>query len=173
MPVRFILCVWLLGSALQASAPPPVKYTYKKIHDPDGIGKFYLGREIAHVMGHQAASWLERKEREAEEASSKMLKLLALKPGMVVADIGAGSGYHSLPMAKMVGPKGKVLAVDIQKQMLAIIRAKMKKEKIKNIEPIRGTIKDPKLPPGKVDLILMVDVYHEFSYPHEIGRAHV
>src|SRR5437660_58976 len=132
------------------------RYDYRIDHDPDGIGKFYMGREIAYVMGHQAADWLERKERVKEERTDKLLKALALKPGMVVADIGAGSGYFSFPMAKQVGPKGKVLAVDIQKEMLGIIRRRMKARRVSNIEPIKGTITDPKLPAGSVDLILMV-----------------
>src|SRR5262249_9772541 len=137
-------------------------YQYNTIHDPDGIGKFYMGREIAQVMGHEGIGWLDRKDREKEERTDKLLKMLPLKPGMVVADIGAGSGYFSFPMAKKVGPRGKVLAVDIQKEMLAVIRKRMKAWQVKNIEPILGTITDPKLPAGKVDLILMVDVYHEF-----------
>jgi len=134
----------------------------------DGIGKFYHGREIAQVMGHQAAAWLDRPEREAEEATSKLLVSLKLKPGMMVADIGAGSGYFTLPMAKQVGPNGKVLAVEIQREMLNIISAKARKEQIKNITGILGSIKDPRLTPQSVDLILLVDVYHEFDHPFEM-----
>jgi ubiquinone/menaquinone biosynthesis C-methylase UbiE len=132
-----------------------------------------MGREIAQVMGHQAADWLERPEREKEEAPSKMLALLKLKPGDVVADIGAGSGYHAFRIAKMVGPQGKVCAVDIQPEMLTIIRKRMKDDKVTNVEPIQGTITDPKLPAGSIDLILMVDVYHEFSHPYEMTQAMV
>ena len=149
------------------------RYENRVEHDPDGIGKFYMGREIAHVMGHTAADWLERKERVKEERTDKLLKALALKPGMVVADVGAGSGYFAFPMAKQVGPKGKVLAVDIQKEMLDLIRRRMKREKVTNVEPIRGTVSDPKLPANSVDLILMVDVYHEFSHPFEMAEAMV
>src|SRR5262249_39351418 len=101
------------------------RYEYRTDHDPDGIGKFYIGREIAQVMGHQAADWLDRPEREAEEAPSMLIRALKLKPGQVVADIGAGSGYLTLPMAKLVAPKGKVYAVDIQQEMLDIIQQKM------------------------------------------------
>ena len=147
------------------------RYTYREVHDPNGIGKFYMGREIAYVMGHQGAGWLERPERVKEERTDKLLKMLSIQPGMVIADIGAGSGYFTFPMAKMVGARGKVLAVDIQKEMLDIIRRRMKVRKLTNIEPIRGTISDPKLPEGKVDLILMVDVYHEFSHPEPMLRA--
>src|SRR3989441_5019280 len=98
------------------------RYEYREPHDPNGIGRFYLGREIAQVMGHQAADWLERPEREQEEEPVKLLDALKLKPGDVVGDVGAGSGYLSFPLAKRVGPKGKVLAVDIQPQMLRLIR---------------------------------------------------
>jgi SAM-dependent methyltransferase len=166
-----VLVVWT--TALEAAGPPVPKYEYRKVHDPDGIGKFYMGREIAWVMGHQAADWLERPERIREERTDKLLKMLPVKPGMVVADVGAGSGYFSFPLAEKVGPKGKVLAVDIQKEMLAIIRKRMKGKKVTNVEPVLGTLTDPKLPAGQVDLILMVDVYHEFSHPCEMTEAMV
>jgi precorrin-6B methylase 2 len=147
------------------------RYETRKEHDPDGIGKFYMGREIAQVMGHEAAGWLERPEREKEEQPNQLLDALKLKPGDVVADIGAGSGYFTFRIADRVGPKGKVLAVDIQPEMLAIIRQKMKARQLSNIEPILGTETEPKLPAGAVDLILMVDVYHEFAYPWEMTQA--
>jgi ubiquinone/menaquinone biosynthesis C-methylase UbiE len=154
---------------MDTRAEPPSRY---KMGTPTpstgGSGKIYMGREISFVMGHQGAGWLERPEREKEEQPKKLLRLLELKPGMVVADIGAGSGYHSLRMAQIVGAKGKVLAVDIQKEMLDIIRKRMKKNKVENIEPVLGTETDPKLPAGEVDLILMVDVYHEFTFPYEM-----
>src|SRR5262245_61191346 len=145
--------VLVLVFATQSEPAAKPRYEYKKDHDPDGIGKFYLGREIAQVMGHQAAGWLERPEREKEEAPSKLFPLLKLKDGDVVADIGAGSGYHTFRMAKLVGPKGKVLAVDIQPQMLAIIRQRMKTTGVTNVEPIKGADTDPKLPAASVDLI--------------------
>ena len=153
----------------RAEPPKPSRYkTGTPTPRTGGSGKFYMGREIAFVMGHQGAGWLERPEREKEENPKKLLKSLDLKPGMVVADIGAGSGYHSFRLAEKVGPKGKVLAVDIQKEMLALIRKRMKKEEVENIEPILGGETDPKLPAGRVDLILMVDVYHEFTFPYEM-----
>ena len=158
---------------------PPAKpsnaprYDVRKEHDPNGIGKFYMGREIAQVMGHLAADWLDRPEREREEAPGKLLEALKLKPGDVVADIGAGSGYFTFRLAERVGPKGKVLAVDIQPEMLDLIRKRMKERKVTNVEVIRGTETDPKLPAGAVDLILMVDVYHEFSFPYEMTTAMV
>ncbi|MGE3803315.1 MAG: class I SAM-dependent methyltransferase [Gemmataceae bacterium] len=145
------------------------RYTFKEEHDPNGIGKFYMGREIAHVMGHQAAGWLERKEREREERPSALLKALNIREGDKVADIGAGSGYFTFRLAKLVGAKGKVYAVDIQQEMLDIMKKRMAKEKVTNVELIKGTETDPKLPvEGALDLVLMVDVYHEFSFPWEM-----
>lgn len=172
-PVIVLALAALLPPLAPAAGPPVPTYEYRQIHDPDGIGKFYLGREIAHVMGHQGAGWLERPERVREERTDQLLRALGLKPGMVVADIGAGSGYFSFPMAAMVGPRGRVLAVDIQPEMLALIRRRMTARKVENVEPIRGTITDPKLPAAAVDLILLVDVYHEFSHPREMTEAMV
>src|SRR5207237_6533417 len=137
-------------------------------HDPEGIGKFYMGREIAQVMGHVAADWLERPEREKEEQPNKLLDSLKLKQDDVIADTGAGSGYRTFRIAKRLGGKGKVLAVDIQPEMLDIIRKRMKEKKVANVEPIQGTETDPKLPADSVDLILMVDVYDEFSFLFEM-----
>jgi ubiquinone/menaquinone biosynthesis C-methylase UbiE len=153
--------------------PEPSRYETRKEHDPNGIGKFYMGREIAQVMGHEGIGWLERKEREQEESPAKLLELLKLKEGMVVADIGAGSGYHTFRMSPKVGAKGKILAVDIQPEMLDAIRKRAKEKEITNVEPVKGTENDPKLPEGKVDLILLVDVYHEFSQPYEMTQAMV
>lgn len=149
------------------------RYEYRQDHDPNGIGKFYMGREIAHVMGHLAAGWLERPEREVEEAPTALLESLKIENGDTVADIGAGSGYFTFRLAKLVGKEGKVLAVDIQPEMLDIMRRKMKKEGVTNIDLVEGTITNPKLPEQSVDLILMVDVYHEFSHPFEMAEAMV
>src|SRR5262249_11691962 len=126
----------------KATAAKP-RYEMRRDHDPNGTGKFYMGREIALVMGHQAADWLDRPEREKEERTDKLLEALALKPGEVVADVGAGSGYYTFPVAKQVGPKGKVYAVDIQKEMLDLIRTRMKARKLDNVEPVLGTETDP------------------------------
>lgn len=160
-------------AALLAAGPPTPKYEYRREHDPNGLGKFYMGREIAWYMSHEGASWLERPERLQEERTDKLLKALPVKPGMTVADVGAGSGYYSFPLAEKVGPRGRVLAVDIQKEMLAIIKKRMASRKVTNVEPILGTHLDPKLPEGAVDLILLVDVYHEFSHPYEMTEAMV
>jgi ubiquinone/menaquinone biosynthesis C-methylase UbiE len=153
------------------TALPAPRYETRADHDPNGTGKFYMGREIALVMGHQAADWLDRPEREKEEEPSKLHKALKLQPGMVVADIGAGSGYHTFRMSRAVGPKGKVCAVDIQPEMCDLLRERSKTQGLTNIEVIQGTETDPKLPANAVDLILMVDVYHEFSYPWEMTQA--
>jgi ubiquinone/menaquinone biosynthesis C-methylase UbiE len=173
-PRTLLFVSFLFATTLPAQetkqAPPDKKprYETKKDHDPDGIGKFYLGREIAYVMGHQGASWLDRPEREKEEAPSKLLPALKIKQGDAVADIGAGSGYYTLMAAKHVGPKGKVYAVDIQPEMLDIIKKKMTKRGVKNIELIKNTETETKLAAASVDLILLVDVYHEFTYPYEM-----
>ena len=148
--------------------PDPARYEYREIHSRDGIGKFYMGREIAHVMGHQAADWLERPERDEEEKTELLVESLSVKSGEVVADIGAGTGYFSRRLAKKVGHKGKILAVEIQQEMIDLLTNKMAELQITNVKPVLGTISDPKLPPASVDLVLMVDVYHEFSEPHEM-----
>lgn len=151
----------------------PARYEHRREHDPNGIGKFYMGREIAMVMGHQAAGWLERPEREKEEEPEKVLKVLDIKPGASVADVGAGSGYFTFRLGKKVGKDGKVYAVDIQEEMLEILRRGAKKEKLENIVPILGKEDDPRLPAAALDLILMVDVYHEFEFPYEMTQAMV
>ena len=123
------------------------------------------GREIAPVMGASGAGWLDRPEREAEEAPELALDALGLRAGMVVADVGAGTGYMSLRMARRVGPTGKVYANDLQPEMLQKLRANSLREKLSNVETVQGTEADPKLPPNTMDLVLLVDVYHEFSQP--------
>lgn len=136
----------------------------------DGTGKYYQGREISQVMGHLGAPWLERPEREAEEKGSVMIKALGLKPTDVVADIGAGSGYFSFQMAPMVS-EGKVIAQDIQPEMIQIMRAKQEKNGIENVEYVLGGEKDSKLAANSVDWVLIVDVYHEFSFPKEMMES--
>ena len=137
---------------------------------PDGIGKVYMGREISQVMGHLGAQWLERPERQQEERTDLLIQMLELNPDDVVADIGAGSGYFTIPIAKKV-PKGKVLAVDIQPEMLEILKQRAADTNIENISPVLGTITNPNLPESSVDLVLMVDAYHEFSHPREMMDA--
>ncbi|EAZ90908.1 class I SAM-dependent methyltransferase [Crocosphaera chwakensis] len=142
-------------------------YNYHALHSRDGIGKFYLGREIAKVMGHKEFLWLERPSREQQEKPQQLLEALNLKPTDTIADIGAGSGYFSFRLASLV-PKGKVYAVDIQPEMLNIIDFLKEENKVNNIETILGTIKNPNLPKNTVDIVLMVDAYHEFEYPREM-----
>lgn len=136
----------------------------------DGIGKVYIGREISHVMGHRGARWLERSSREHEERTDLLIERLPVEADDVVADIGAGTGYFSFPIAARV-TDGKVLAVDLQPEMLAIMEGKKAKLGTKNLETVRGTVDNPNLPKGAVDLIFIVDAYHEFSHPLEMGRA--
>ncbi len=155
-------------AAETAKAPESSRYEQRTPPNRDGIGKFYLGREIAHVMGHEGADWLERPEREAEERTDLLLPALKLKPGDVVADIGCGTGYFSWRMAKLVGEKGLVYGVDIQPEMLELLAKQMEKRGVKNVKGVLGTITDPKLPANSVDLVIMVDVYHEFDHPHEM-----
>ena len=155
------------GSDVSADNLSSTVYQERVIHSPDGIGKFYMGREIAQVMGHQGAGWLERPSREAEEKPSQVMNALNLKPTDVVADIGAGTGYFSFQLSSLV-PEGRVLAVDIQPGMLDIINFLKKERSIINVEPILGEVRDPNLPKSSVDLALMVDAYHEFAYPREM-----
>ena len=138
--------------------------------DPNGINKWYMGRQIAQVMSHFGIDWLEREEREMEENTSQLLRNLAVKPGMVVADIGAGSGYHSALLSKMVG-NGKVYAVDIEPEMIAYLNERIKQEKLSRILPVLSTEKNVALPENSVDIILLVDVYHEFSFPYEMALS--
>jgi len=133
----------------------------------DGIGRVYMGREISEVMGHLGAGWLERSDREQEERTDLLADALGLKPTDVIADIGAGTGYFSFRLARLV-PQGKVLAVDIQPEMIEYLTAGKRKAKTPNVEPVLGTITDPKLPANSVDLALLVDAYHEFSNPREM-----
>jgi len=135
----------------------------------DGIGKFYMGREISHVMGHLGAGWLERPERERQERTDLLIAGLILSDDFVVADIGAGTGFFTFPIAQRV-PKGKVFAVDIQPEMLARIARRKMLEKVVNVETVLGEQADPKLPKNQIDLAFIVDAYHEFSFPREMGE---
>jgi SAM-dependent methyltransferase len=146
------------------------RYEYREQHSRDGIGKFYMGREIAIVMGHQAADWLERPERAEEEHTEKLVEALELRPGIAVADAGAGTGYFTERIAKRVTPGGKVFATDIQPEMLAILTNKMEELQITNVVPILGSATNSGLASASVDLALMVDVYHEFSHPFEMAQ---
>lgn len=172
----FLLLILLcLGSRFLPAADLPRRvnvatnrYEFHPAHNPQGIGKFYMGREIAQVMGHEAAVWLERPQRSTEERPDLLLGQLTLRPGETVADIGAGTGYLSRSLAQRVGPAGRILAVDIQPEMLALLTRTSRRLGITNIIPVLGTTTDPRLPATAVDLALLVDVYHEFDSPYEM-----
>ena len=145
-------------------------YETRPARDPNGISRYYLGRQIAHVMGHEGASWLERSGRREEEGTDILLRELKLKPTDVVADIGAGTGFFSFRMAPLV-PQGQVLAVDIQPEMIAELERNRLSSKMLNVHPVLGTTQNPKLPTEGVDLVLIVDAYHEFDHPKEMAQA--
>ena len=160
------------GSASQSpagAAPKPI-YETRADHDPDGIGKFYMGREIAHVMGYQGAEWLERPERIDEERPDQVVEQMKLKPTDVVADVGAGTGYFSFRISRVV-KQGKVFAVDIQPEMLAVIEKRKKELKVDNVIAVKSEETEANLQDNSVDVALMVDVYHEFSFPREMMQS--
>ena len=169
--IAFVLLAFASFASAQTTRPTtaPADYTFAT-PTRDGIGKIYLGREIAHVMGHLAADWLDRDDRQAEERTDVLLDNLGLKPTDVVADVGAGTGYFSFRIAPRV-PRGKVIAEDIQPEMLTIVARTAADRKVTNVEPLLGTTSDPKLPAGKVDVVLLVDAYHEFDQPREMMTA--
>ncbi|SNC74844.1 Ubiquinone/menaquinone biosynthesis C-methylase UbiE [Hymenobacter gelipurpurascens] len=159
-----------LSEFQRSSVPDSSGYMRRAPQDPNGIGKYYLGRQIAHVMGHEGSDWLERSDRQQEEGTDILLRELQLKPTDVVADIGAGTGFFTFRMSPLV-PQGKVLAVDIQPEMLASLQATKASRKAANVETVLGTTKNPNLPANSVDLVLIVDAYHEFDHPKEMMRA--
>ena len=165
-----LCCFLLLGACGTVAATADNIYQLRTIHSPDGIGKFYQGREIAKVMGHTEALWLERPSREVEEQPQKVIDALNLDPKSVVADIGAGSGYFSFKLAQKL-QLGKVFAVDIQPEMLDIIEFLKTENKITNVEPILGSLTNPNLPESSIDLAIMVDAYHELSQPREVMQG--
>jgi SAM-dependent methyltransferase len=164
-----VLCVLLhpLPVAAFSLGVETETYQERSLHHPDGIGKFYMGREIAQVMGHQGAGWLERSSRGVEEQPGAAIAALALSPTSVVADIGAGTGYFSFRISPQV-PQGKVFAVDVQPEMIDILNFLKQENEITNVEPTLGSETDPNLAAETVDLALMVDAYHEFAYPREM-----
>jgi ubiquinone/menaquinone biosynthesis C-methylase UbiE len=165
-----LLCVPCIA-ARAADLPTRPEYEKRAQHDPDGIGVFYMGREIAQFMSHLAADWLDRTTREEEEKTSRMIALLNFREGETVADIGAGTGYISEKIARIIGTKGMVYATDIQPEMIAKLDAKMKALAIPNVKGLLGAIDDAKLPPAAIDTVILVDVYHEFDHPWEMTRS--
>ena len=135
-----------------------------------GIGKVYMGREISQVLGHRGILWLERPERERQELPDAVIAHLELEPDDVVADVGAGSGYFSVRIAPHV-PRGQVLAVDVQPEMIEVLERRRRETGFDQIKPVLGSVTDPNLPDGEVDVVLMVDAYHEFSHPREMMEA--
>ncbi|MGD1919044.1 MAG: class I SAM-dependent methyltransferase [Pleurocapsa sp.] len=167
MAIAFLLTNFTYAPIALAQENAKSYYRTKAIHNPDGIGKYYMSREIAGVMGHQAMMWLERPSREIEEQPDQTVEQLELKPSDIVADIGAGSGYFSFRIAQKV-PEGKVYAVDIQPEMLDAIAFLKEENNITNVETILGQEDAPNLPEESIDLAFMVDAYHEFAYPREM-----
>jgi precorrin-6B methylase 2 len=165
----------LLAALVAAAAPAtaraqPERYTTGPA-SADGIGKRYMGREIAAVMGWQGAAWLERAEREREERTDLLMAALALQPGMVVADIGAGTGYLARRMARAVAPTGRVVAVDVQPQMVRMLQQLADQQRLTNLLPWQGEEQDVRLPAGQLDLAVLVDVYHELAWPWEVLQS--
>jgi ubiquinone/menaquinone biosynthesis C-methylase UbiE len=168
---RLAIVLLVMSSICVADPPAQAQVPYRIVaSDRDGIGKVYMGRQISHVMGHQGASWLERGSRRTEERTDLLIANLPLEPDFVVADIGAGTGYFSLPIAARV-PQGRVLAVDIQPEMLEIISSRIVQSGIANVEPVLGGIDSPNLAASSIDLAFIVDAYHEFSHPFEMGQG--
>lgn len=131
----------------------------------------YFGREIATTMHYTGAPWLTRESRVREEDCETLLKALNVQTGQVICDMGCGNGFYALPLAKLVGAKGKIVAVDIQREMLGLLRDRAREEKLRNIKLLHGDVADPHLEPNSCDLVLMVDVYHEFSHPEQMLAA--
>ncbi|HEV3029111.1 MAG TPA: methyltransferase domain-containing protein [Planctomycetota bacterium] len=169
VPVLLLAFLFALRQEQKLPAQPP--YETRERHDPNGINKWYLGREIAHFMGPGGIPWLDRPEREDEEQPAKVIEALELKGGEVIADLGAGSGYFTFRLAPKVGDHGRILAVEIQDEMILELKKRIDKNKVTNVETIKCTESDPKLPEAGVDIVLMVDVYHEIAFPYEVMTA--
>ena len=174
LPIRWLAALLLSAAAATAAAqmPAPAPVYTRTTASPDGIGKVYQGREIAQVMGHSGADWLDRPSRETEERTDKLVAELRrrLKPDAVVADIGAGSGYFTFKLASLV-PQGEVVAEDIDADLLKIVERKKAAAHVGNVVTVLGTTTDPDLPAGGVDAVLLVDTYHEWDHPLEMMTA--
>jgi ubiquinone/menaquinone biosynthesis C-methylase UbiE len=169
--LALLLACALPGVACGKEPEAPARTVYEtRTPSRYGIGKVYMGREIAFVMSHEGADWLERPERVEEERTDLLVTELGLRPTDVVADVGAGSGVLSFLMSARV-PQGRVLAVDIQPEMLEMLTKAQATRGITNVETVLGTLTDPRLATESIDLALMVDAYHEFSHPYEMMQA--
>jgi SAM-dependent methyltransferase len=169
MIITIIIILTLVLAPTQIQADTANISSYYQIGEAsrDGIGKFYKGREISRVMGHLGAGWLERPRREREERTDLLLQNLSLKASDHVADLGAGTGYFSFPMAVKL-TSGKVLAVDIEPEMLKLIERRKIVDIVNNIDTVLASERSPNIPNASVDVVLVVDAYHEFSYPREV-----
>jgi ubiquinone/menaquinone biosynthesis C-methylase UbiE len=165
-------CFAILTLTASALTQPLVAQEAEQVAGEEAPGpRSYMGREIAQTMHYAGAPWLMRESRQREEDCETLLAALKIQPGQTVCDMGCGNGFYTLPMAKLVGEGGKLLAVDIQPEMLHMLNERAKAEGLKNIALITGTQTDPQLEPESVDLILLVDVYHEFSHPRQMLAA--
>jgi SAM-dependent methyltransferase len=169
MIITVIAILTLVLAPTQIKADKSDKEAYYQVGEAsrDGIGKFYMGREISHVMGHLGAGWLERPIREREERTDLLLQNLSLKPTDNVVDLGAGTGYFSFPIARLL-TDGKVLAVDIEHKMLRLIEKRKSVEGVENIDTVLASERTPNIPTASVDVVLLVDAYHEFSFPRDV-----
>ncbi|MBC7448683.1 MAG: methyltransferase domain-containing protein [Hymenobacteraceae bacterium] len=170
--MRLLLLLFLLPLVAcreprNATTPPPAPAASSTALDPNGIGKVYMGRQIAQVMGHEGADWLERAGRDREEATDVLVRELRLHDTDIVADIGAGTGYFTFRLAPLV-PNGRVKAVDLQLEMIDVLEERKRKLGADNVDVVLGTEQSPGLAPNSITLALFVDAYHEFAYPREM-----
>jgi len=170
MPLLVLLLTALLGATPSLAIGDTGPHYEHQTPSRDGIGKVYMGREISQVMGHRGARWLERASRVREERPDIVIEAMALPADAEVADIGAGTGYFTVRLAEQV-PEGRVFAVDIQPEMLDLLRARLSRDGITNVELVQGSVDDPRLPLNSIDAALLVDAYHEFAYPREMMQG--
>jgi ubiquinone/menaquinone biosynthesis C-methylase UbiE len=170
MPLLVLLLTALLGASPSLAIGDTAPHYEHQTPSRDGIGKVYMGREISQVMGHRGARWLERASRVREERPDIVIEAMALPADAEVADIGAGTGYFTVRLAEQI-PEGRVFAVDIQSEMLDLLRARLSRDGITNVELVRGSVDDPRLPSKSIDAALLVDAYHEFAYPREMMQG--
>lgn len=163
----FLLMALLASPALAQDLLKPASPATRPAAEPRPL-THYMGRQIAQTMHWQGAAWLTREEREKEEDTKTLIKALDIRPGQTVCDLGAGNGFYTLQIAKLVGDQGKVIAQEVQPEMLQFLKQRAEKAGAKNVDYLLGTYTDPKLPPNSCDLILLVDVYHEMSNPVEM-----